>query len=76
MLYQLSYASFVLIATAVARGQAGIEPATSRTLNENHTWLVSHGNEARGIRTPNLRVWNPTRYQLRHSFKERLCVEK
>ena len=24
--------------------------------------------EARGIRTPNLRVWNPTRYQLRHSF--------
>ena len=24
--------------------------------------------EARGSRTPNLRVWNPTRCQLRHSF--------
>ena len=30
--------------------------------------------EARGIRTPNLRVWNPTRYQLRHSFRIRVYV--
>ena len=43
-------------------GQGGFEPPTSRTQSENHTprplALVT---EARGIRTPNLRVWNPTR---------------
>lgn len=39
MLYQLSYASCDIqyMLRIYLGGQAGIEPATSRTLNENHT---------------------------------------
>ena len=37
MLYQLSYTSLKIDAYCIVWGQAGIEPATSRTLNENHT---------------------------------------
>jgi hypothetical protein len=46
-------------------GQGGFEPPTSRTQSENHTPrpLALFTCEARGIRTPNLRVWNPTRYR-------------
>ena len=45
-------------------GQGGFEPPTSRTQSENHTPRpLALTSEARGIRTPNLRVWNPTRYR-------------
>ena len=47
-------------------GQGGFEPPTSRTQSENHTprpLALVKINEARGIRTPSLRVWNPTRYR-------------
>ena len=37
MLYRLSYASLLIVTIKINWGQAGIEPATSRTLNENHT---------------------------------------
>ena len=42
-------------------GQGGFEPPTSRTQSENHTPRPLARTEPRGIRTPNLRVWNPTR---------------
>ena len=42
-------------------GQGGFEPPTSRTQSENHTPRPLARSEPRGIRTPNLRVWNPTR---------------
>ena len=37
MLYRLSYTTLLVIIFFIIGGQAGIEPATSRTLNENHT---------------------------------------
>ena len=42
-------------------GQGGFEPPTSRTQSENHTPRPLALTEPRGIRTPSLRVWNPTR---------------